>query len=280
MTENLIKQKTLQEFLNAREILKNKILEVEKLKFEINQISEAFLNDEYLFSDLERKGSFEWKKFQKYFDYKFWFTVLRESKITQVMTEKAKDNFLSNIEKNTPEFILKEVEALGQNIKRIYVENQQQTIMEVYKTLIGCHYNSSNWQVKKKDNLQGVKNIFRCSGNIWYSWGSFSLSQSHGNSLCFQDFYTACKLLDGKGWSDYSDTFESKFYDQQRRCNGQLTIDTDYFTVVCYKNSNQLVKWKKDKDYIRERLNQIGGGKGLPDSMKKRYKREHFNCEL
>jgi hypothetical protein len=83
-------------------------------------------------------------------------------------------------------------------------------------------------------------------------------------------------LIDGVGFADYSNDFLSLYNAIPK---GQDWIDTGYFRVQAYLNGNTKVKWNEDKLHILDKLNSIGSGRSsdLPDTMRKRYKAEHFH---
>ena len=86
-----------------------------------------------------------------------------------------------------------------------------------------------------------------------------------------------CYLLDGRGRPNYAERF-SALANTALEHNKQNWVETDYFEVTCFKNGNQTVKWKEDKLHILEDLNKYGAGLSneLPDILKKKYKKEHF----
>lgn len=276
MNDKLTKQHPVETFVKARNQVKEKVLQIERLFKEINSIAKNLMDTSFK-SDINN-GHQEWDRCQKTIDFQFWRELLRRGMITNVMTDKTKNKYLEKIEQDTPEFTIKNVSELTQNIEHIYKNNAKQMVKEVYNYLIGCRY--GDWRHKKKDNLNGVKKAFRCSGNIRYDvyFERFKYEDYDWAGLNFGDLLRVCYLLDGKNMGTYAERF-SVFADEVFN-RGEDTIETDYFSIKCYQNGNQYVKWNPKKDYIRERLNQIGGGNGLPDSMSKRYKKEHFNCQL
>lgn len=211
---------------------------------------------------------------KKQIDSRFWDAIVKQSKLTNSMTEKAKLEFECKIQENPPEFTVEELIGFSQNATTIYGNNIENTIKEVYRQLIGCHYSGGDWRVRKKSNLKRIEKSFRISGNI--SWNSFGFGgfifegRTRYSGFNFEDLLTACRLLDGQGRSNYSNSFDSLCQEQFKEGN---IITTDYFTVKCYLNGNQLVKFTNLN--ILESLNRVGANGELPDVLKKKYKPEH-----
>jgi len=229
----------------------------------------------FLDSRLERETRYEIDASEKIIDYLFWKEAIDKCKITDLMTEKKKYEYLDKLEKNAPHFCEQEIYALFQNINSIYGENLEATIIEVYEQLINCRYNGNGYK-GKRDNLQKIEKQFRISGNIYWDrwWGSFHY-QSSMWGLNYEDLHTACYLLDGRGRPKYHETFEN-LCDQQLKKQKKSEVETDYFKMKCHLNGNQKLTWNPEKCYILDRLNQVGADKALPDTMRKRYKKEHF----
>lgn len=276
MNDKLTKQHPIETFVKARDRVKEKVLQIERLFKEIDLITKNLMDTSFK-SDINN-GYQEWDRCKKAIDFRFWYELLKRGMITNVMTDVSRNKYIDDLRDHTPEFSIENVSGLAQNIEHIYKDNAKQMVKEVYEKLIGCHYGS--WHQKKQDNLNGVKKAFRCSGNINYDayFDRLRYDEFGKYGLNFGDLLRVCYLLDGKNMGTYAERF-SVFADEVFN-RGEDTIETDYFSIKCYHNGNQYVKWKEGKDYIRERLNQIGGGNGLPDSMSKRYKKEHFNCQL
>jgi hypothetical protein len=208
-------------------------------------------------------------------DSAFWRALVNMAGINEILTEGAKNNMEKEFQENPPSFTAEEIETFANNIQRIYGDSTDQTIKEVYKKLINCSYHGSD--VIKRDNLQGVAESFRISGG-GIRWDGFfhrfkyeNYAYYYSTSFDFEDLYTVCKILDKKNRRDYSDKFLVLADAQLKK---GAFVDAGYFSVKPYKNGNILVTWIR-KDILRL-FNQIGGGQALPDSMKKRYKPEHF----
>jgi len=271
MTE-LIVQQPIQAFIDARETIKSKVQKIKQLFEEIDVLAKNLL-DTTLESEI-RQVRYEWKTCQKDVDYYFWRELLQRGMITNVMTDTAKNDYLEKLKKNSPDFNQENILGLVQNVEHLYKDNAQQMVKEVYATLIGCRY--GGWNSKKRDNLSGVNKSFRCTGNIKFEvfLNQFRYQDYKWIGINLGDLLRVCYLLDGRNMGTYADRF-AVFADESFKQDLDV-IETDYFTIKCYLNNCQLVKWKPEKDYIRQRLNQIGGGRSLPDVMKKRYKQEHF----
>lgn len=269
----LFKKGTVEDLLNARNDVKNRIIKIRTLIEQIEKIQTAFVK--WSFTHDVSKCDYRWERCCDKVDYSFWIELSHD--LTHIMSKKNHNQFVKMMGDKTPEFNIEQINAFAQNINRLYSENYEQTIKEVYNSLICCSYGT--WQNQKKDNLREIKSSFRCSGPIYWDklFNRFLYRDYYYSSgINYEDLYLVCNLLDGKGRSDYSDNF-SVLADEVLK-NKSDTVITKYFSVKCYLNGNQLVKWNKNKEHIRILLNQIGSGKrDLPDTMKKRYKPEHFD---
>lgn len=214
-------------------------------------------------------------------DSAFWRAAFERIGITKVMSQKKRDEFLKGVdEKHTP-FNTDNIIGLRQNADRIFRENSVGIVKEIYTTLIGCEY--GDWKSKKKDNLQKIEKVFRTRGSDirWLSWPmtprfEYEPDLRNGNGLHFNDLFNACFLLEGLGVPDYHNNFYSIAQPQLKGGTGKVV--TDYFTVQAYKNGNVKVSWNENKIDVLARLNAFGAGdeNALPDTMRKRYKPEHF----
>ena len=272
--EGLMKKNTVASLLTAHDQIKMNVLKIFELIEKIKKIDEMSTG-RMLVYDIH-KCQYEWECCQKKVDYYFWQALLKGCLLTNVMTERNKDDFLRQMEQNTPEFCQEQIKALAQNIERLYATNYERTVREVYNSLIRCGY--GGWRERKVDNLREVGKVFRCSGPIcWEQFlDRFSYRFSRHNKINYEDLYLVCHLLDGKGQTNYDNKFE--MIAEEAFKQGKDFVETEYFTVKCYKKGSQLVKWRPEKEYIRVLFNQIGSGtKALPDVMAKRYKKAHFD---
>ncbi len=263
---------TLSELLKRRDRIVEIIHQVEALKEEVcaeaSALHRGHLFDWYNERHVENKIQFT--------DVAYWNHVLYAYGLTSSMTEKAKAAWMERIEKEAPPFSLENCQALVQNMEEKYRRDGWETVKEVYRQLIGCRYQGPRFMTKL-DNLQRVEEVFRCRGNIsWYTLGGrFDYKSEWRNGINYDDVLTACFLLDGRGKPTYANDLYRISY--ETFLNGGDTLETEYFTVRCYKNGNQKVHWKKDKLDSLARLNKVGSDGGLPDPLKKRYKPAHFS---
>lgn len=210
-------------------------------------------------------------------DFCLYKYALLKLNITKAMTEKARDEFLEKIQKAKTPFEERHLVGLAQNADQLFRESSLNTVRQVFDQLTGTHYNGPG--IDKKDNLRKIEKVFRTSrgdlelghyGTIGIRWTSY-----HGG-FHFNDLLTACRLIEGKGFTDYSN-------DMRSICNavprGQKWAETEYFRVERFLNGNVKVNWKEDKIDVLDRLNAIGSGRenAMPDTMRKRYKKEHFH---
>lgn len=214
-------------------------------------------------------------------DYSLYVFALEKLNITKAMTETARDQFLAKLKDKKTPFTEKELIGLAQNADVLFRDSSLNTVREVYRKLIGVSYNGGNWGSGKKDNLQKVERVFRVGysdlGHDTYRIGNNSWRYSGGfNGFRFNDLLTACRLIEGEGFTDYSNNVDSMCRNVPQ---GQYWVDTGYFTVTVYKVGNAKVKWNEDKIHVLEKLNAIGSGRenAMPDVRRKRYKAEHFH---
>lgn len=265
----------IQDLLKARNRMLKIVDTIRNLKEEYEKLEEQnciqFTSDYYL-----NQNRYRHDDCKKLIDKGLWYAVIKLSKLTNSMTEKAKNDFLLKIEKDSPEFTVDELVGFSQNAINIYGKNIENTVKEVYKQLIGCKYRGPTHTLKES-NLQRVEPKFRICGNIFHNkwpFGNTFQYRSTSWGFNFEDLLTACRLLDGKGWSDYSNNFECLCREQLKDSH---TVITDYFTVTAYINGNQYVKFTRLD--ILEKLNRVGASGELPDVLKKKYKKEHFQGE-
>jgi len=215
-------------------------------------------------------------------DYSLYVFALHKLNITQAMTEKSRDEFLEKIKKQRTPFEEKQLLGLAQNAGQLFRESRLNTVREVYRRLIGVGYAGGNWGSGKKDNLQKVEKVFRVgysdlgiasfTGKIENS--SWRVSAFSG--FLFNDLLTACRLIEGEGFTDYSNNIDALC---RAVTHGQKWVDTGYFKVTAYHIGNVKVNWNEDKIHVLEKLNAIGSGRenAMPDVQRKRYKAEHFH---
>lgn len=208
----------------------------------------------------------------KALDFSLWVFALERLDITNVMTAKAKQDFLEKVRKAGEPFTAANVEGLAQNAVRIFQDSTMNMVRETYRTLIGCWYNGGTWGSGKKDNLQKVEKVFRCGGSDFMVKGAFGYG---GESIKWNDVLTACRLIEGRGVTNYSNNFYSYVHAPDRTLN---EVETEYFHLQAYHNGNVKCRWKEDKIHVLEKFNAIGSGRenAMPDVMRKRYKGEHF----
>ena len=199
--------------------------------------------------------------------------------ITKAMTEKARDEFLDKIKKDKTPFEEKQLVGLAQNADKLFRDSSLNTVRQVFNQLTGVRYSGPG--IEKKDNLRKIEKVFRIGyhdmglsyhGTIDNNGARYS----HFSGFHFNDLLTACRLIEGKGFTDYSNNMDSMCRSLPQ---GQKWVDTGYFVVERFLNGNVKVRWNEDKMDVLDRLNAIGSGRenAMPDTMRKRYKKEHFH---
>jgi hypothetical protein len=260
--------------------------DIDKLRKEIDDIAGTVLEYSSFAYHFE-KSRYEEKEMQREVDSRFWNHIITTTAVTNSMTEKAKSDYLKKIHDEPPEFTAEIILAFAQNANRIYGESIEQTIKEVFRTFTACHYAGGDWRNEKVSNCQRIEPKFRVYSPVtWCQWSGYYWRENTHTSL--EDLLTALSLVDDKGRPAYDKTCRALFCEQEKtRKIGienlvegtakQPTLKTDYFTVTFYKNGNAYVVINEDKYTTLEQLNKIGTSGGLPDTMKKKYKPEHFN---
>lgn len=215
-------------------------------------------------------------------DYSLFVFALGKLNITNAMTSAAKDAFLEKIRDAKTVFDEKQLTGLAQNASALFKDSSLNTVREVFRKCIGTSYHSGDSRLeRKRDNLKKVEQNFRVgwsdlglnySGTIDYrGWDG----RPDSGSFRFNDLLTACRLIEGEGIPNYSNNMDSLCRSLPK---GQKWVDTGYFVATKYLNGNVKVKWNEDKIHVLEKLNAIGSGRenAMPDTMRKRYKSEHF----
>jgi hypothetical protein len=215
-------------------------------------------------------------------DYSLYVFALGKLGITKAMTEMARDKFLVKIKAAKAVFCEAELQGLAQNAEGLFRKSSLATVREVYRRLIGIGYNGGDWGSGKKDNLRKVEKVFRVG---WHDLGLDHQGtiefqgwrhRPDSSSFRFNDLLTACRLIEGLGFTDYSNNLDALCRAVPK---GQKWVDAGYFRAQAYLNGNVKVIWNEDKIHVLEKLNAIGSGRenDLPDTMRKRYKAEHFH---
>jgi hypothetical protein len=232
----------------------------------------------------KRQDPIEIKEMTADLDYSLYVFALGKLNITNAMTEMAKDRFLASIKEKKTVFDETQLMGLAQNAGKLFRDSSLNTVREVYRKLIGIGYSApaATRLEKKKDNLQKVEKVFRVG------WSDVGLCSYGGYIECrswrcgpnsshfrFNDLLTACRLIDGEGIPDYSNNLNCIL----NKAPKGTAADVEYFTLQAYKNGNVKVNWNEDKMHILDKLNAIGSGRenAMPDTMRKRYKSEHFH---
>ncbi len=278
--DDLIKQSTAAELIAARdEILKLcRVIRVSRKL--IGRIADRHLGEHhYLNSGLgEREANYENEPSRRKIDAEFWRFVVESTFLTNVMTEKAKADFIKRNDESPLPFTESEFVKYTEHAQEYYASNAMNTVKEVYERLFNCRYNGADWHIQKRDNCRKIESSFRIRGSISYSWGKFRDAYSGGS--IYEDLLTACYLLDRGTRPGYESSFRA--LSAQAFNNGGDTVETPYFTVKAYKNGNQAVKWNPGKLKVLADLNRHGNKDSnvLPDIFGKRYKAEHFNTGL
>lgn len=241
-----------------------------------------YFRQEYGGQRFEPGRPFDVEEMTKSLDFSLYEFALGKLGITKAMTESARAEFLERVKTEGAPFDETQLRGLAQNADAMFRESSMNTVRQVYRQLIGVGYQGGNWGDGKKDNLQKVEKVFRIG------WSDLGLSHqgtvenqgwrcgSASGVFRFNDLLTVCRLIEGLGFTDYSNNLDSFCRSLPR---GQKWVDTGYFIATRYLNGNVKVNWNEEKIHVLEKLNAIGSGRenDLPDTMRKRYKAEHFH---
>ena len=238
--------------------------------------------DRYDETDFTKRYPLMLKEQVEALDNSLWLFAVEKLNLTKAMTGKAADEFLARMEKEKAPFCEVQILGLIQNAEKIFRDSSLNTVREVFRQLIGAEYRSGNdWRIeKKRDNLQKVERVFRVGwSDLRISWSGRGLStdsmRATNGAFHFNDLLTACRLIEGQGFTDYSNNVDAHC----RAGGDSLVVDCGYFRAQAYKNGNVKVNWNDDAIDVLDRLNAIGSGRenSMPDTMRKRYKPEHFH---
>ena len=226
------------------------------------------------------------KEMTEALDYSLFVFALGKLNITNAMTENAKEKFLAEIKAKKTVFDETQLTGLAQNAHKLFRDSSLNTVIEVWRKLIGTSYHADAGSrlERKQDNVQKVEKVFRVGWSdvkLDTSWCGGGLKTegwrygSASSAFHFNDLLTACRLIEGEGIPDYSNNLDSMIRALPR---GTKQMDTGYFHIQAYLNGNVKVRWNEDKIHILEKLNAIGSGRerSMPEGMRKKYKSEHF----
>lgn len=207
-------------------------------------------------------------------DFSLWKFLLDKLSISRILTGKDKNDFYASIRNSGLKFCREEIDSLSANLNDLANRSAIKTIRSVYRQLIGTTYNGI--VNGKRDNLQKVENLFRISGTN-FVYGDRYIHSS--GRFDWNDLIIACKLIEGKSIDKTPDFWQ--YFHKRDKKNNPNQVDCFYFHLTTYKNGNVRCKWNPEKQNILDKLNLIGSGdwNNLPDSMRKRYKPEHFGQE-
>lgn len=271
LNNKLAPNQTPAQMAKAKQIILDAVTEIHRLLEVIDVTGKLYSIYPAQFRDYFRP-----KDAEESIDKSMWRFVAR-STVFGLLTHRDREKLESDLERESRPFTEKAAQDLLDNILQIAQYSAFTTIKRVYKDFTDTNYQTRWNHPPKRDNRQGIKQKFRIrSGGVSYDDrfdGSWSVS--HRGSM-LDDLYTVCKIIDGKGKHDYNDTFYALAYDQiKSKDNPQKVIETEYFSVQCFKNGNQQITFKRLD--ILKLFNTYGADKNeLPDTMSKRYKTEHF----
>lgn len=258
------------------------IAEVDAAFSRIHDKDFRFLNESSGQRFEKRQDPIEVKEMTEILDYSLYVFALEKLNITNAMTAMAKDAFLKRVKETKTIFDETQLTGLAQNADKLFRDSSLNTVREVWRKLIGIRYNApaSSRLESKKDNLQKVERVFRVGWNdLGFDFsGTITMQYSDRNysGFRFNDLLAACRLIEGEGIPDYSNNLHVICHTVPK---GQKWVDTGYFVATKYINGNVKVTWNEDKIHVLEKLNAIGSGRenAMPDTMRKRYKSEHFH---
>ena len=268
--EEIMRILPVHEMIKKRNAILDMCATIQQLKKAID--TEGALLSPYLESasySIERDHYYE-KSVKKHVDHYTWLALVDQNKITNAMTDKAKNAFRETLCENPPEFCEKEIAAFAQNATRLYVESATQTFRDVFKEFTGCNY--GDWHNPKKSNINFIASTFRANvgARPGYSGG---MELSHYNRS-LQDLLTAAHLADPDERT--TDTIEQIMRSAKDHDKQTCTFRTAYFCFTLFRNGNALIKWNAEKQHILDQINRFGSTGELPDTLNRKYKPEHW----
>lgn len=235
-------------------------------------VKEGFCEPYNQRGDLFRDYPHELEKQEHALDYSLWVYLINSVGIFAVMTSKQKNDFLEGIRQVGLKFCREEITSLEMSLAQLFQESSFKTVENVYKSLIATTYNGTG--LDKKDNLRKIEPIFRIRWTN-FVYGDKYAARDGSNRFSWNDLIIACRLVEGKPIPTYADNFYSLVNSKRERDD---IVDCGYFVLQTYINGNTKCKWKEEYLHILDKLNVIGSGNSntVPDSLRKRYKGEHF----
>ncbi len=196
------------------------------------------VNEEWLLPELDRS---------------IWKYFFGASKLSELMSQKQTKEFQEKLKDPEP-FTTQAALVYKANIGGIAREQVQTLIKQVFENLTNNWYWTGN-QRKKRSNTKIDVSCHVCEGIRWDGFfKSFRINDSY--PPIFNDVEKACFVLDGKLPPKYPDDIHSHINELKSGLVGN-----EYFTVLCYKNGNQKVKFLRLD--ILEKLNQYGAPGGV-----------------
>lgn len=294
LTTDLIPGSSVQSLLAAREACVTTALKIRQLQRELLALINKMLGDSFLEHFIEETivkdvDPDKDERISLRIDAAFWKCLTNSVLLTNAMTHKARGEFIDTLEKgeNKTPFTLPEIEKAAAHYFEQYGKTVEATIREVFAQVVNCHYRGkvkgSNRHVKQ-DNCRRIEASFRIRSLIAYRCftGKYSVdypSKWNGFRFSLDDLLTACHLAENGARPNYAKTFRA-IAEPIFETGGDF-VETEYFSVKCFKNGNQLVKWNKDKLGVLSEINRIGSGGAaeIAGPLRKRYKAEHFTEE-
>lgn len=254
---------------------RNNLLELAQaivdIKTRIDQIgTELSSYLEYASSNFER-DNYRKDTIRAYVDKFVWLALVDQNKITNAMTESAKDAFKSTLDKDPPQFNETEIAAFAQNAQRLYIDSATQTFRDVFKEFTDCNY--GKWNDPKKSNINFIAPTFRVHVGARRGYGGGMELGHYNRSL--QDLLTAAHLAD-QDRTDGTETLDRIIRKAHEADKYADTFTTPYFSFQLFLNGNALVKWHPAKQHILDQINRFGASGELPDTLNRKYKPEHF----
>jgi hypothetical protein len=264
-SEDLAIQMTLPELIEAR----NKLIAIRKKFVEDVETTKKYI-ESLPIMHLDERDIFKFTNYEKdvitKIDNAFWdFAIV--DKLSNAMTDSARHDLNSKLEKESLSFDTKNVMDMVNNFDNLYIGNLKKTVDDCYKSLFNCNA-SPNWRDKKVYNVNKVEYNFKCRLSSGYS--------SYGRSgTTMNDFLNVCYQLDGLAKPSYEDCYNNIY--EKNKSTGKLT--TPYFEAQLFLNGNIGIKFNQEKYYIIDRLNCVANehdSSKLPNILKRKYKPEHF----
>lgn len=250
MENNVIKSVSIDNLLNQRDAILERVKKAHALFQEINELADSmgfgsfstFLDRNfalYQFTEYEGKGIPE---IQKRVDAKIWQHLMDESGLKTFMDAKTKDKWNDGIYNlKVPELTKENIQATFEAIHGSRKEMFEQGVIECFKRL--------SWDYKTNSPCKFGKKLIV----TYFLDTKYGTSVNYRVSAEIDDLIRVFHIFDGKPEPDHRNGIYTKVSDVLHK--NESTLSTEYLDFKWYKNGNAHITIK-NPEHI-EKLNSI-----------------------